>query len=205
MVYDSHTAEWHGPAEPGSTSSGLLGRVKAGESDAWARLVELYGPTIYRWCRRCGVAADDAADVCQEVFSSLAANIARFRREKPGDSFRGWLWTVTRNKAQDHFRRRAGEPDAFGGSGHQDFLAGLPTATSQSSGSSGPPADHALVHRALEIVRKEVEPSSWQAFWRTAVEGHSSAEVARDLGLTPSAVRQAKCRLLKRLRQELEG
>ena len=204
-MYDSHTTEWYASAEPGSTSSGLLGRVKAGESDAWERLVELYGPTVYRWCRQCGVAADDAADVCQEVFSSVASAVGRFRREKPGDSFRGWLWTVTRNKARDHFRRRAGEPHARGGSDYRDFLAALPAAASQSSGSSEPPTDHALVRRALEVVRKEVEPSSWQAFWRTAVEGHSSAQVARDLGLTPSAVRQAKYRLLRRLRQELEG
>ena len=169
-----------------STSSSLLGRVKAGEADAWGRLVELYGPTVYRWCRQCGVAADDAADVCQEVFTSVASNVGRFRREQPGDSFRGWLWTITRNKAQDHFRRRAGEANAQGGSGHRDFLAALPAASSQSSGSSEPPADRALVRRALEAVRKEVEPSSWEAFWRMTVEGHSSAEVARDLGLTPA-------------------
>ena len=139
MANDSQTTEWHDRAEPGSTSSSLLGRVKAGESDAWGRLVELYGPTVYRWCRQCGWAADDAADVCQEVFGSVASNVGRFRREQPGDSFRGWLWTITRNKAQDHFRRRAGEPNVQGGSGHRDFLAALPAASSQSSASSEPP------------------------------------------------------------------
>lgn len=205
MVYDSHTTDRQGSVVPGSTSSSLLARVKAGESDAWARFAELYGPTVYRWCRQCGVAADDSADVCQEVFSSVASRVGRFRREKPGDSFRGWLWTITRNKAQDHFRHRAGEPNAHGGSEHRDFLAGVPAATSDDSGSPEPPADHALVRRALKVVREEVEPSSWQAFWRMTVEGHSSAEVARDLGLTSSAVRQAKYRLLRRLRQELDG
>ena len=205
MVHDSHTADRHGSASPGSTSSNLLAQVKAGDSDAWGRLVALYGATVYRWCRQCGVPADDAADVCQEVFSGVARHVGRFRRERPGDSFRGWLWTVTRNKAQDYFRRRAREPDARGGSEHRDFLAGLPAATSEVSGSAEPPADHALVRRALEVVRKEVEPATWQAFWRMTVEGHSSAEVARDLGLTPSAVRQAKYRLLRRLRQELDG
>jgi len=205
MVYDSHTTNWHGTAASGSTSSSLLGQVKAGESDAWGRLVELYGPTVYRWCRQCGVAADDAADVCQEVFCSVASHVGRFRREKPGDSFRGWLWTITRNKAQDHFRRRAGEPNAHGGSEHRDFIAGLAATTSEAADCPEPPADHALVRRALEAVREEVEPSSWQAFWRMTVEGHSSAEIARDLGLTPIAVRQAKYRLLRRLRQELES
>ncbi len=205
MSQDNHTIGRHGSAAPGSTSSSLLGRVKAGQPDAWGRLVELYGPTVYRWCRKCGVEAGDAADVCQEVFSSMASHVGGFRREKPGDSFRGWLWTITRNKAQDHFRRRAGEPNAQGGSQNRDFLAGLPAATSEVSRSSEPPNDRALVRRALEAVRQEVEPASWQAFWRMTVEGRSSAEVARELSMTPSAVRQAKYRLLRRLRQELDG
>ncbi len=205
MARDSHTIDWRGAASPGSTSSSLLERLKAGESDAWRRFVELYGPTVYRWCRQCRVAADNAADVCQEVFSRVASHVAQFRRENPGDSFRGWLWTITRNKAEDHFRRQAGGPTARGGSEHRDFLAGLPAQSSQVADSSEPPADRALVHRALEVVRAEVEPASWQAFWRMTVEGHSSAEVARDLGLSPNAVRQAKYRLLRRLRQELEG
>ena len=205
MAYDSHTIDWHGSSAPGSMSSSLLARLKAGESAAWGRVVELYGPTVYRWSRQCGVAADDAADVCQEVFGSVATHLGQFRREKPGDSFRGWLWTITRNKAQDHFRRRAGEPNARGGSEHRAFLAGLPAEASEVSASSEPPADHALVRRALEAVRAEVEPPSWQAFWRMTIEGHSAAEVARDLGLSPNAVRQAKYRLLRRLRQELDG
>lgn len=188
-----------------ATSSSLIARVKAGEPEAWGQLVALYGPTVYRWCRQCGVAADDAADVCQEVFTRVASHVGRFRRQEPGDSFRGWLWTITHNQAQDHFRRGAGQAQAAGGSGFRDFLAGLPAPESETSASAQPPADHALVHRALEAVREEVEPSTWQAFWRMTVLGHSSAEVARDLGLTRSAVRQAKYRLLRRLRQELDG
>jgi RNA polymerase sigma-70 factor (ECF subfamily) len=205
MAYDSHSIDWHGSASPGSTSSSLLGRLKAGEPDAWGRFVELYGLTVYRWCRQCGVAAEDAADVCQEVFSTAASHVRQFHRENPGDSFRGWLWTITRNKARDHFRRRSAEPAARGGSEHRDFLAGLPAEASEVSGSCEPPSDHALIRRAMEVVRAEVEPATWQAFWRMTMEGHSSAEVARDLGLSPNAVRQAKYRLLRRLRQELDG
>jgi RNA polymerase sigma-70 factor (ECF subfamily) len=205
MVDNGTTTDWHGSAAPGSTSSSLLGRLKAGESAAWGRLVELYGPTVYRWCRQCGVVAEDAADVCQEVFNSVATHVGQFRREKPGDSFRGWLWTIARNKAQDQFRRQAGEPPARGGSEHRAFLAGLPAEASAVSAFSEPPADRALVRRALEAVRAEVEPASWEAFWRMTMEGQSSAEVARDLGLSPNAVRQAKYRLLRRLRQELDG
>jgi RNA polymerase sigma-70 factor (ECF subfamily) len=42
-------------------------------------------------------------------------------------------------------------------------------------------------------------------FWRIAVEGHDTKEVAADFGVTPAAVRLAKSRVLRRLRDELTG
>jgi DNA-directed RNA polymerase specialized sigma24 family protein len=55
------------------------------------------------------VSEADAADVSQDVFAAVARHIADFRRERPGDSFRGWLWTITRNKVRYHWRRLADE------------------------------------------------------------------------------------------------
>ena len=95
MAHDSHTIDWHGSAEPGSTSSSLLERLKARDPEAWRRLIELYTPLIYGWCRQCGLQAEDVADIGQEVFSAVAANQEGFRRDAPGASFRGWLWTIT--------------------------------------------------------------------------------------------------------------
>lgn len=62
-----------------------------------------------------------------------------------------------------------------------------------------------LVQRALELLRAEFEERTYQAFWRMAIEHHSTAEVAAELGMTNRAVRQAKYRVLCRLRQELHG
>ncbi len=44
---------------------------------------------------------------------------------------------------------------------------------------------------------------TWRAFWLCAVEHQSSGEVARQLGMTPGAVRQAKYKVLRHLREEL--
>ena len=76
-------------ADPSSVSSTLLERVKARRPEAWERLVDLYAPVVYRWCRQSGVRREDAADVVQEVFSSVATHVVDFRRERPGDSFTG--------------------------------------------------------------------------------------------------------------------
>lgn len=189
----------------GSISSTLLHQVQCRRPDAWARLVHLYGPLVYRWCRQSGLQPADSSDVVQEVFRALAAGVADFRRSGQGDSFRGWLWTITRNKIRDHFRAGVNRPETVGGTELQQQLAQLPQSEpSSSDGSGDEPAEVALVHRAMEAVRGEFEDSTWQCFWRMTVDGHTSAEIAAELGMARSAVRQAKYRVLRRLREELK-
>jgi RNA polymerase sigma-70 factor, ECF subfamily len=196
-------------ATSGSTSSSLIARVKAREPEAWSRLVELYGPLVYRWSRAAGVPTSDAPDIVQEVFRAVSEHVGGFRRQQAGDTFRGWLWTITRNQARDFFRRRGHQPNAAGGSDVQTRLlavaqpeADLP-ADLEADGAVAAESRRYLVRRAVELIRIEFEHSTWQAFWRTTADGVSAVEVAAELGLTPGAVRQAKYRVLRRLRQEL--
>ena len=89
-----------------STSTSLLARLRTGEeTQAWDRFVRLYTPVLFYWVRRQGVAADDAADLVQEVFALLVQKLPEFRYEEHG-SFRGWLRTVTLNKWRDSHKRR---------------------------------------------------------------------------------------------------
>ena len=187
----------------GSCSTNLLERVKAHDPAAWQRLVHLYGPLAYRWWRQGGMQREDAADAVQEVFRSVALGIADFRRDRPDDSFRGWLWTITRNKVFDHFRKHNRQPDAAGGADQQQWLAQMEQP--QPPGPTDPAGDTSLVHLAMEAIRGDFEDASWEAFWRMTVQGHTSAEIAADLGISKSAVRQAKYRILHRLREELDG
>src|SRR5437764_1344254 len=105
------------PCDGTDTPLSLLLRLKRDEQPAWERLVKLYTPLVYRWCRQHGVQAADAADVGQEVFQAVARRIHDFRRERPGDSFRGWLRTITRNKVRDYYRSHPSELAAVGGEG----------------------------------------------------------------------------------------
>jgi RNA polymerase sigma-70 factor (ECF subfamily) len=187
---------------PGSTSSSLLRRVGQGDPDAWRRLVRLYGPLVYIWARQCGLQPADAADVHQETFVAVAGSVGDFRRERPDDSFRGWLWTITRNKICDHFRRRRGQAAAQGGTDAQEQLLQVPEPPKPSADSQAD-AGSQIARRAMELIRGEFEDRTWQAFWRTAVDGLKAAEVADELGMTLAAVYQAKYRVLRRIRQEL--
>jgi RNA polymerase sigma-70 factor (ECF subfamily) len=190
-------------ADASSVSSTLLERVKARRPEAWERLVDLLGPVVYRWCRQSGIGREDAADVVQEVFSSVAAHVGDFRRESPGDSFTAWLATITRNKIRDHFRRRQGRPEARGGTDAQLQFRQIPELPELSQQSNGTWAAGLLSRRALDLVRAEFENRTWEAFWRTTVDGQCPADVAQDLGLTLNAVYKAKSRVLRRLRREL--
>ncbi len=195
-----------GPSSPApeSTSSSLLERVKARDAEAWRRLVSLYGPIVYHWCRRMGLQPEDAADRGQEVFIAVAGGIAAFQHDQPGQTFRGWLWTITQNKIRDHFRQTGKQPPGIGGSDFQGFLAQVPGGESAPSTATGEPEPCGqLLRRGLEMVRGEIEERTWQAFWRVVVDGRSPADVGAELNMAPTAVRKAKSRVLQRLRQEL--
>ena len=76
-------------SDPGSVSSTLLERLKARRPEAWQRLVDLYGPVVYRWCRWSGVGAGDVPDVVQEVFTAIATHICGFPPPAAGRQFYG--------------------------------------------------------------------------------------------------------------------
>jgi RNA polymerase sigma-70 factor, ECF subfamily len=186
------------------TSSSLLARAKSQDADAWGRLVDLYGPLIYRWVRQQGLAAEDAADIVQEVFTSVAIGIGGFRGDQARGSFRAWLRTIARNKIHDHFRRHIGRAEARGGTvAQQQFLQVPEPAEPSAAGGESPELEDGLWRRALEGVRSQFEQRTWQAFWRVVVEERSAADVAVELNTTLDVVYQAKSRVLRRLRQEM--
>jgi RNA polymerase sigma-70 factor (ECF subfamily) len=192
-------------SQPSSaTSRSLLARVQANEPDAWERLVNLYAPLVLHWCRHHGLQDQDAADVFQEVFQAVVVYVGSFRRERAGDTFRGWLRRITQNKVRDHFRRRGHEACGVGGSSAQERFGQLPAP--QPAEDDALPKDKGerdLFARALELIRGEFEVRTWQAFWQTAVEGRAPKDVAADLSMSPGAIRVAKSRVLHRLREEL--
>jgi RNA polymerase sigma-70 factor (ECF subfamily) len=182
----------------------LLQRVRTRDPAAWERLVALYGPMVYGWCLRSGLQPADAADVGQDVFAAVARAIDGFRHDHEGDTFRGWLFTITRNKIRDRPQRPGGT--GAGGTDAQRRLAELP---SEQPDEFIPMADSdrvtekkALCRRAVELIRVEFEPRTWEAFWRAFVDMQAPADIAAGLGLSVNAVYLAKSRILRRLREE---
>ncbi|MHB8901598.1 MAG: RNA polymerase sigma factor [Thermoguttaceae bacterium] len=186
-----------------SLSGRVLVQVKAKDPRAWERIVKLYGPMIYRWARRAGLQPADSADVVQEVFRAVAMYIADFEAERIAEGFRAWLWTITRNALNDHFRKQGGAP-ASGDDAFEATVAHEPELP-EPDDIHTPSPDLGMVHRVLHNIRPDFDDSTWEAFWQMTVLNRTSAEAAESLGMSKSAVRQAKYRILKRLREELTG
>jgi RNA polymerase sigma-70 factor (ECF subfamily) len=192
--------------EPSSTRTprSLIERARTADPEAWAALVDLYGPLVLRWCRRWNLQEPDAADVLQDVFLAVATHLDTFRKDRIGHTFRGWLRVILQNKVNDHFRRLGRDPGGEGGTEAQLRFARMAEDASTADLSVAKDAsEHLLFRRCCELVRTEFHEHTWQAFWRTAVEGRPANDVAAELAMTPVAVRVAKSRVLQRLREAL--
>lgn len=201
------------PNELDSTSSRLLRRLDGADPEAWRKLVRLYGPVVRYWIRRAGLNKADLADVFQDVFLAVSKNVGRFDRQEGKAKFRAWLKTITLSKVNDHFRRLKRQQAGVGGTTmvkRLDQLHGgdAPLATDSSSSDEEDSAlagseDLFIAQRTLQMVKGEFREKTWHAFYRTAVDGQTSSAVADELGMQAAAVRRAKFRVLKRLREAL--
>lgn len=197
----------------------LIEGVQLSDVDSWRRLVDLYSPLVYFWIAKSSVPKQDIKDVFQDVFFSVAKSIQQFHPRQKG-SFRGWLRTVTRSKANDYFRRQQRQPTPIGGTEAKHFfeqIAGTENSTTSSNNNENGGAEETdfeqmekvihdqLLRKALTGLRGSIHEQTWHAFWMVAVEGRATSEVAEELSMQPGAVRVAKSRVLKRLREYLGG
>ncbi len=184
------------PSEPESPSRSiattLLRRAKDQDEKAWQDIVNLFGNCVLRWFKNWGVPEDDIPDLVQGVFLNLSTGIHRFQRDRQGDSFRGWLWTIARNRANDFFRtRRPVQADDSIINQYADYVE------SESDTESAE-----LLHRILDLIKGDFQETTFKIFWLIELEGQDARQVASDLGIKPSTVREAKRRVKNRLRDE---
>ena len=164
------------------TRPSLILRLKdLDDVQAWNEFVRLYEPVVYRLACRLGMQHADALEARQEVMLHLARVVDGWQ-QRPNGSFRGWLHRVARNVMLRHLERRRHDPRGTG-----DTRQHLELAQAQAPEIT---AEFDLELRreafrwASQQVRNEVEPTTWQAFWQTFVEGASVTEVARQLGIS---------------------
>ena len=153
----------HAPST--ATSRTLLDRVKADDAAAWDRLVGLYAPLVYRWCRRWDLPEQEIADVFQDVFQAVSTHIGELPQGEAGrirfaaGSGRSRITKyVTISAGWDASQGEPVEPTLR--SGCRAFPAApLP----DDDDSSGENADRGLCRRALDLIRDEFEERTWRS------------------------------------------
>jgi len=187
------------------TRASLLVQIRDGANHgAWQEFMKLYSPVVYGFARKRGLQDADAADLMQDVMRSVSSAIGRLDYDRKQGSFRGWLFTITRNKVFNFFTARKIRPQGSGDSSTNRILEEQPDS---GDGSDEWELEYQkrLASLAMERVKHEFQPNTWQAFWLTAVEGVAAAEAARQVGISPGAVYVAKSRILARLKEEVES
>jgi RNA polymerase sigma-70 factor (ECF subfamily) len=180
----------------------LLVRIRdARDGVAWSQFVALYAPLIYGHARKHGLQDADAADLTQDVLRAIAGAINRLDYDPGRGSFRGWLFTIVRNKLRNYLETKG---RLLQGSGDTAAVRMLEEQAAPEEDQWEADYQRQLFSWAVERIRSEFQEKTWLAFWGTAVEGQSGKDVAAKLEMTVAAVYLAKGRVLARLKKEIE-
>src|SRR5215831_2166891 len=165
--------------ESPATRASLLVRLRdGGDAVAWQEFVRLYAPVIYGFARKRGLQDADAADLMQDVLRSVSSALGRLDYDPIRGTFRGWLFTVTRNKVFNFLDSRSRRVQASGDSRVQQRLEEQADVNGNLSADWEADYQRALAAQAMERIKREFQPATWNAFLQTALEGRTPAEVS---------------------------
>ncbi len=175
----------------------LVDRIRAGDRDAFEELVRRKRDWAFRLARRVVGQDEDARDVVQLAFLRLWKKVRGFRG---GSEFDPWFHRIVVNLAIDLVRREsarrrsqadwAGEQTRPGGSGEQELPSGLRTQE---------------VSRIFDELAACLPPRQRAIFALREIEGMSTDEVAKLMGIRSSTVRNHLFQARTTLRRALQA
>ncbi len=189
---------------PGTRPS-LIVRLRNRQGlDAWQQFVEIYQPLVFRLARRKGFQHSDAADISQEVLLRVAGAVERWDGEREHGSFRGWLSTIARNLMINFLAREKRHPIVGAADAVAELIDQQSVLESTQSKLFDEEFERQVFAWAAERIRSSFQDSTWQAFWRTAVDGVPAAQVAGEAGLSVATVYVSCSRVIRKLRSEVQ-
>lgn len=175
------------------TDLAAIGRVIAGDSDAFSLLVERHSRSVFRLAYRITGNESDAEEVVQEAFLRAFREIKRYESRA---SFSTWICTIAANCAVDVVRRRK----RFVSTDEDEDT--VPVVVCEAPG----PDREANSRRIGALITKTMGQLSVQertAFALRHYEGLPIESISRELGLSESATKQSIFRAVQKLRRVL--
>lgn len=185
-----------------TTRASLIVRLQdRHDLEAWEEFVGLYSPLIRRVAKGRGLQDADASEVVQDVLIAIVKAIPNYQCSEQTGSFRKWLTTIARNKTLNRLARQP--VDVFRRSDNVELGNITCLKSTESEDPSGLNAEwrQQIFVMAAQQVRARVQPSTWSAFWMSAVEDRSGEEVAKELGMTIGTVYVARSRVQAKIRE----
>jgi RNA polymerase sigma factor (sigma-70 family) len=187
------------------TRPSLLVRIRdSRDAQAWWQFVDIYAPLIHGFGRKSGLQDADAADLTQEVLGIVARSIQKLDYDPRRGSFRGWLFTIVRNRVRNFLTRRRPYEQGTGDTGAHNLLKEQPDPGADADDSWEQDYERHLFACAAKQVQGRVHDWTWQAFWQTTVKAASAREVAGRLNMTVAAVYLAKSRVMAQLKEQIK-
>ena len=182
-----------------STSLTLLEQLQSSAPGAaWEQFVAIYTPLLMKWNREAGLQESDAEDVAQETLANVFQKIGSFSRQREG-SFRKWLKNMAYHRVCRHRRKLENN---------------LPLDEAEDTDLAVPSVEefdyaenyyYDVLESALRFIFREFRELSWRAFLDTLLRNRSIQEVADEMGMTPTAIYVARCRIISRISQIAQG
>ena len=170
----------------------LVARIERGDSEAEARLVELYAKAIRAMVRIRTRGAVDDQDVSQEVLMTAITAI-RKGQLREAERLGAFVAGITRNIINNQLRVQASRP--------MEPLASDDVAVADLRDEVSKRERMALLRAALE----EIGADDRRILLLTLVEGLKPGEIAKKLTMDPDVVRQRKSRAIRKLTDRLKG
>jgi RNA polymerase sigma factor (sigma-70 family) len=186
------------------TRETLLNRVRRQyDEEAWKEFVHYYRGYVYNIASRMGLSHHDVEEVVQNVMIKLWKKLPEFQYDSGKGRFRGWLCTVTANKAKQLMQRKSADLDRLTPDEKEEVTRYLheirPTPSEEL-------AEQEWVTYVLTMawsrVQEEFGEKERQAFEMTS-KGMGVDEVSQALGIATSSVYVYKKRVTDRLKQEV--
>ena len=183
------------------TRATLLERLCGGSDPlAWDEFFQRYWRLIYAAARSRGCSEHTAEEIVQDVMLAVFEQRDVFQYDPARGRFRDWLYGLVRNKVAE-FRRRPAERVRASGGDSDGGLMDVDSDDSEPDETWQRAFEEALLVVLLDVVRRELNPRTYQAFELSALHEMSGKEVARISGISRNAVYQARKKVFARLRE----
>ena len=190
------------------TRASLLSRMKNWDDrDSWQDFYDTYWRLIHGVALKAGLTEDEANEALQETVIAVAEEIRKFKYDPEKGSFKAWLLQQTRWRIVGQFRKR---------NRHQRKIAGEQGRTALMEEVADPATEEVseslwdeewqqnLFAVALERVKTQVDPRTFQIFQLRVLQDRPAAEVSKILGVSRALVYVAKNRVSNRIKKEMQ-